>query len=65
MSTEIKVTPNHGARTFTIRKYDNGVLYAKYRTTPATSDEFNNDLHMTDRDWKQYLSSGYDYYLVR
>lgn len=43
-------TPNHGKRTFTIRKDG-----SKYRTLPMSRREFNDALYMTSNDWKTYL----------
>jgi len=65
---EIKVTPNHKARTFTLRvyNYDNGKLTykVKYRTNPTSREDFDLDLYNTDRDWKSYLNRSFDYYKV-
>ena len=55
--------PNYSKRTFTIRKYIDGKLFAKYRTVQLSKDEFNSELHNTDRDWNQFLKSD-DYYKV-
>ncbi len=60
---EIKVKTNQSKRTFTIRKYINGILFAKYRTFPMSKDEFNSNENNTKNDWKQFLKSD-DYYGV-
>lgn len=60
---EIKVTANRSKRTFTIRKYDNGELYAKYRTYPMSREEFEREEWNTENDWEQFLKSD-DYYVV-
>ena len=63
-STEtIKVTPNYSKRTFTIRKYINGKLFAKYRTIEMSQEEFDSEERNTENDWNQFLSSD-DYYKV-
>jgi hypothetical protein len=59
----IKATPNHSARTFTIRKYIDGKLFAKYRTIKLTSKEFDSELMNTENDWRQFLKSS-DYYKI-
>ena len=59
----IKVTANHSKRTFTIRKYINGKLFAKYRTIEMSQDEFDSEEMNTENDWKQFLKSD-DYYAV-
>ena len=60
----IKVTPNYSKRTFTIRKYIDGVFFAKYRTNPISKDEFESDEYMTENDWKSYLRKSNNYYAV-
>ena len=60
----IKATPNRSARTFTIRKYHNGVLFVKYRTNRMNREEFESSEHNTQNDWKQFLTSD-DYYKVK
>lgn len=57
----IKVSANQSKRTFTIRCYDNSVLYAKYRTNKMSQDEFDSEEMNTENDWKQFLKSD-DYY---
>lgn len=59
----IKVTANQSKRTFTIRKYDNDKVYAKYRTYPMSQEEFDSEEMNTENDWKQFLKSD-DYYIV-
>jgi hypothetical protein len=59
----ITVKPNHRVRTFTIRKYENGKCYVKYRTIPLSKEEFNSCMYNTENDWKQFLKSS-DYYKV-
>jgi len=53
----IKATANHSKRTFTIRKYIDGKLFAKYRTIEMTPEEFDSELMNTENDWKQFLKS--------
>ena len=59
----IKVTANQNKRTFTIRMYDNGKLYVKYRTHQMNQSEFDIEEMNTDNDWKQFLTTD-DYYIV-
>ena len=59
----IKATANQSKRTFTIRKYINGKLFAKYRTTQMSKEEFNREEMNTENDWKQFLKSD-DYYKI-
>lgn len=59
----LKVTANHSMRTFTIRKFINGKLFAKYRTIQLSKSEFDSELHNTQNDWFQFLKSN-DYYRV-
>ena len=59
----IKVTANQSKRTFTIRKYIDSKLFAKYRTILMTKEEFNSESMNTENDWKQFLTTP-DYYAV-
>ena len=59
----IKATANQSKRTFTIRKYIDGKLFAKYRTLQMSKDEFNSAEMNTENDWKDFLKSD-DYYAV-
>lgn len=56
-------TPNHSARTFTIRVYHDSILTAKYRTLKMDKYEFHTCLYNTESDWKQFLKSD-EYYKV-
>lgn len=62
-NTEITATANNSNRTFTIRKFENGKLYAKYRTIKLSKEEFESCLNNTENDWKQFLKSD-DYYKI-
>ena len=59
----IKATPNHSARTFTLRIYTNGKLTGKYRTVKFNKIEFKEGLNNTSNDWLQFLKTS-DYYRV-
>ena len=59
----IKVKANQSKRTFTIRKFINGKLFAKYRNNQMTQEEFDSEERNTENDWKQFLTSN-DYYRV-
>lgn len=66
MSTQnetIEVKANQQKRTFTIRKFLNGKLTAKYRTIEMSSETFGQEENNTENDWKQFLKSD-DYYKV-
>ena len=56
---EIKVTPNHSRRTFTIRKDGR-----KYRTIPMSKEEFESSLNDTANDWAYFLRSTQDYFTI-
>jgi len=56
---QITATPNHSARTFTIRTGT-----AKYRTFKLDKAEFNSCLYNTSNDWEQFLKSD-EYYPVK
>lgn len=64
LNETIKVTANHSQRTFTIRTYHNGKLFAKYRICKMSKAEFESELHNTENDWKNYLRTSFDYYKV-
>jgi len=61
---EIKVKANQSKRTFTIRKFIDGELFAKYRTCKMSKEEFDSEERNTENDWKQFLKSD-DYYAVK
>jgi len=50
-------------RTFTIRKFVDGELFAKYRTIPMNREEFESNEFNTENDWSQFLKTD-DYYRV-
>ena len=60
----IKATANYSKRTFTIRAYENGKMYAKYRTYQMSQEEFDSCEYNTELDWKVFLNSD-EYYTVR
>lgn len=53
----IKATPNYSKRTFTIRKYENGKCYAKFRTFKLSELEFTCMKYDTPSDWEYFLRS--------
>lgn len=59
----IKVKANHQQRTFTIRKYQDGRVYVKYRTLKMNKEEFEENLNNTENDWQQYLKTD-EYYKI-
>jgi len=63
--TNLKVTPNKSKRTFTLRFYDNGKCYSKYRTQQFSKDEFQDMEFNTENDWKYFLRTEDYYYSVK
>jgi hypothetical protein len=61
----IKATANQSKRTFTIIKYMNGKLFAKYRTTQMNIEEFNDAYYNTEGDWRDFLNRVDGYYSVK
>ena len=59
----ITAKANQSKRTFTIRKYIDGKLFAKYRTFEMSDGEFLEHDYNTESDWKAFLKSDY-YYAV-
>lgn len=57
---EIKVSPNHSAKTFTIRTES-----GKYRTNRMSKDEFYDNIHNTGNDWQEYLNGAGSYYKIK
>lgn len=56
---------NARLKTLTIRAYDGGKLYAKYRSLPQTADEYNYyTQYATQSDIKEFLKIK-DYYVIR
>jgi len=64
MKETIKATANYSKRTFTLRCYQGGVMYAKYRTIQLSEEEFNSCEYNTNNDWYYFLTSS-DYYKVK
>ncbi len=60
MNTSIKVTANQSKRTFTIRKDG-----SKYRTYPVSRIEFEEMEDYTESDWRNYLRTSQNYFLVK
>lgn len=61
----IKATANQSKKTFTIRIYMNGKLFAKYRTTQMNIEEFNDAEYKTEGDWRDFLNRVDGYYNVK
>ena len=60
----ITATANFSKRTFTIRRFYDGKLFAKYRTVQMGVEEFDETEMNTSQDWKDFLK-GQDYYSVK
>ena len=65
MKRTYKVTLNKSRKTATIRVYDNGKLYAKYRTGHLTADKMDAMEYYTDGDTAAYLRASGNYYAVK
>lgn len=61
----LKVTSNRSKRTFTLRMYDNGKCYSKYRTLRFSKEEFQDMEMNTESDWKYFLRTEDYYYSVK
>ena len=61
VKTKFTITLNYSKKTYTIRKYINGILVAKYRSYPQ-GKEFNED--WTENDIIGFLKYSNDYFLV-
>ena len=64
MKETIRATPNYSKRTFTLRCYQGGVMYAKYRTVKLSKEEFQSCEYNTNNDWYDFFKSD-DYYVVK
>ena len=62
--TNLKVRSNKTKRTFTLRMYENGICFSKYRTLRFSKDDFEDMECNTENDWKHFLNTEYHYYLV-
>jgi len=60
----IKVKSNKSKRTFTISKYIDGKLFAKYRTIQMSRAEFESEENNTEADWIYFLRTNFDYYKI-
>lgn len=63
LNETITAKSNQSQRTFTIRKYIDNKLFAKYRTFEMSTEEFNTAEMNTENDWKAFLKSD-NYYKV-
>lgn len=62
MKERYTIALNHSKKTYTIRRYDNGKLTAKYRSNPQGRD-FSE--HWTENDIKGFLRDSNDYYVIK
>lgn len=60
----LTATPNHNKRTYTIRRYCNGLVWSKCRTLPMNKLEFEEAEMLTEGDWKWFLTSN-DIHVIR
>lgn len=63
--SQIRVTPNHSKRTFTIREYLCNGATLKFRTIPFSRNEFESMLYNTEEDWHQFLKTDAYYRIYR
>ena len=61
---EIRVKANKTKRTFTIIKYDKGILYTKYRTIQFSKAEFEELESNTSEDWMNFLRTENAYFTI-
>lgn len=61
-NTHYSITLNHSAKTYTIRRYDNGRLTSKYRSYPQGS---NFSECWTEMDIINFLRHSNDYYVLK
>ena len=59
----ITAKANQSKRRFTLRCYENGKMYAKYKTVSMTQEEFNSEEMNTQKDWEQFLTTD-SYYRI-
>ena len=64
MKKTIEVKANQSKRTFTIRCYDNGKMYAKYRTIVFVQGDFDIEEMNTSSDWQHFLDNTDEYYKI-
>lgn len=57
MYYDITAKPNKQKKTYTIRKYINGELLAKYRTPRMSRAEFNSASDWMEYDWQNFLKN--------
>ena len=55
---------NHSKKTYTIRGYENGKCYIKYRSNPQGLEFCRYAEYWTQDDIKEFLKSN-DYYVVK
>jgi hypothetical protein len=60
----LTATPNHNKRTYTIRRYLNGLVWGKCRTLPMNKQEFEEAEMHTEEDWKWFLTTN-DVHVIR
>jgi hypothetical protein len=61
-ATRYTIKLNRRAKTYTIRRYDNGKPTAKYRSNPQGL-AFTED--WTESDIKNFLRTSQDYYVIK
>lgn len=61
-TTKYTISLNRSKKTYTIRRYDNGKLTAKYRSYPQGADFSEN---WTENDIRVFLRYSTDYYVIK
>lgn len=62
MEIKYTLTTNRSKKTYTIRRYENGKVVAKYRSNPQ-GNEYSE--HWTENDIRNFLEYSNDYYVVK
>lgn len=57
MYYDITAKGNKNKKTYTIRKYIDGELLAKYRTPRMSREEFNSARDWMEYDWQDFLKN--------
>lgn len=61
----IKAAANYGLRSYTIRKFTDGGVTTKYRTSRMSQSEFYEHEFNTEQDWGHFLRTDNSYYKVK
>ena len=62
---EYKATPNESRRTFTIRRFVDGKMDSKYRTSRMSKYDFDSFKNNTSFDWYCFLRTNDEYQVIK